>query len=408
MPSQYSAHPAAARRRPSSRILRHRDSAPTSGAPEWPGNIVSWLPAPTSLQLNAEGALDESIAALPAAPAVFLLWPSHGEPYLGRTTLLNRRIARLLRMEAGASRQLSLRGLAHKLDYWLTGSRLEASLALYELARQHYTERYLAFLKLRPPVFLRMLLGNPYPRCTVTTRLNGEGYTYGPFDSRAAAELFQDGVLDLFQLRRCAEDLAPSPEHPGCIYGEIGKCLRPCQQVVSAPKYRQEARRLVEFLATQGQSLLTGVATERDRLSAEMEFEAAARLHRRYERITEVLQAKDELAGDVTQFSGVAVTPAAEAGAAVLWWMDQGFWQAPLRVARDITERSLAPLLQSAAAQHGTDLERGEHLALLLRWHQSSSHDGQWIRREAEARWPWRKIVNAVHRVCELQAQSPH
>src|SRR5207244_6958620 len=62
-------------------------------------------------------------------------------------------------------------------------------------------------------------------------------------------------MLDLFQLRRCEDNLAPSPEHPGCIYGEMNKCLRPCQQVVSIEEYRGEAHRVEEFIRTDGASL---------------------------------------------------------------------------------------------------------------------------------------------------------
>ena len=59
-----------------------------------------------------------------------------------------------------------------------------------------------------------------------------------------------------FQMRRCQEDLAPSPAHPGCIYGEMGMCLRPCQQVVGPAEYAHEVARVVEFLRTDGRSLL--------------------------------------------------------------------------------------------------------------------------------------------------------
>ena len=58
-------------------------------------------------------------------------------------------------------------------------------------------------------------------------------YTTGRFEPRGAAELFENQFLDLFQIRRCQENLEPSPQHPGCIYGEMNRCLRPCQQVVS-------------------------------------------------------------------------------------------------------------------------------------------------------------------------------
>lgn len=41
-------------------------------------------------------ALDAALAQVPNVPAVFLLWPREGEPYLARTALLRRRLRRLL------------------------------------------------------------------------------------------------------------------------------------------------------------------------------------------------------------------------------------------------------------------------------------------------------------------------
>ena len=88
----------------------------------------------------------------------------------------------------------------------------------------------------------------------VTTKI-ARGLFYGPFTSRAAAERFEAGLLDLFQIRRCEENLAPSPQHPGCIYGEMNRCLRPCQQAVSVAEYRGETQRVEQFLRTSGESL---------------------------------------------------------------------------------------------------------------------------------------------------------
>ena len=89
----------------------------------------------------------------------------------------------------------------------------------------------------------------------VTTRL-GRGLFYGPFASRAAAEHFNDDALDLFQVRRCEENLAARRRsHPGCIYGEMNRCLRPCQQAVTPEEYRGEVARLEQFLRTDGASL---------------------------------------------------------------------------------------------------------------------------------------------------------
>ena len=110
----------------------------------------------------------------------------------------------------------------------------------------------------------------------ITTRSSAEGMFYGPFASRAAAERFDGGVLDLFQIRRCEENLEPAPEHPGCMYGEMNRCLRPCQQAVSAQEYAGEVTRVEQFLRTHGDSLIESAEAARDRASKEMQFEAAA------------------------------------------------------------------------------------------------------------------------------------
>ena len=68
-------------------------------------------------------------------------------------------------------------------------------------------------------------------------------------------------------MRRCQENLEPSPQHPGCIYGEMNMCLRPCQQVVSREEYMSEVQRVEEFLTGDGAALISVASAARDRLS---------------------------------------------------------------------------------------------------------------------------------------------
>jgi len=108
---------------------------------------------------------------------------------------------------------------------------------------------------------------------------------------------------DLFQLRRCQEDLTPSPLHPGCIYGEMGRCLRPCQEAVAEAEYRGEAERVAEFLRTSGRSLTGFAESARERLSAEMDFEGAALMHQRLQRVQEVLGLRDEMVRELDRLN---------------------------------------------------------------------------------------------------------
>ena len=100
------------------------------------------------------------------------------------------------------------------------------------------------------PPYVKVILNNPFPRTQVTTHLGRAPAVYfGPFRARSTAELFESQMLDLFQMRRCQDDLAPSPAHPGCMYGEMGMCLRPCQEVVGPEEYRHEVDGWSSFCA---------------------------------------------------------------------------------------------------------------------------------------------------------------
>jgi excinuclease UvrABC nuclease subunit len=246
----------------------------------------------------------------------------------------------------------------------------------------------------------------------VTTRLGGgRGVFYGPFRSRVAAERFESEFLDLFQIRRCQEDFEPSPDHPGCIYGEMNRCLRPCQQVVGIDEYQSEVERVGQFLSTRGESLLRSVASARDRLSEEMDFEEAARQHARFERIQQVLRASDELADDIDRLWGVAVTPAAQPAVVTLWFFVAGFWQPPERFELSAPEgkpvsldRRLREIVAAIEPQRLTIAERQEHLALLARWHYSTWRDGEWLGFSSFDALPYRKLVNAIHRAATVTA----
>ena len=345
-------------------------------------------------------ALPDQIDSIPDAPAVFLLWAAEGKPYLARTALLRRRLRRLLSERDRATRVLNLRGVVERIEYWRTASQLESSLIHLDLAQKYFPEDWPRITRIRPPVFVKLTLENPFPRLMVTSRL-GRGMFFGPFPSRAPAERFEDAVLDLFQIRRCEENLVPAPEHPGCIYGEMNRCLRPCQMAVSAEEYRSEVSRVEQFLTTRGGSLVDSAVAARDRASAEMHFEEAERLHLRVEQIHAVQAFAGDLAASLTELRGVAVMPSAEFDAVDLWFLNRGSWLRPrtLELAEAAGQSMDQRLREIVATLEPAGAPNPEHLAILMRWHGSSWRDGEWIGFESMEKVPYRRLVNAIGRV---------
>jgi hypothetical protein len=353
------------------------------------------------------GQLDTALDAVPNRPGVFLLWPKEGEPYLSKTAVLRRRLLRLLQEREKPSRLLNLRHTVARIEYRLTASSLESSIVHYEVARRHFPEAYLQMLKLRMPPYVKLLLNNEYPRSTVSNHLARTPALYfGPFRSRAAAERFEGQFLDLFQVRRCQEDLAPSPQHPGCIYGEMAMCLRPCQEVVGPSEYGQEVARVVEFLRTDGRSLLDSIERSRDRLSEAEQFEEAARLHKRLEKVRETLALRDDLARDIDRLNGTAVTASLQPESVELWPVCEGHVQAPISFSYQFQEgkamsldRKLRETFAGLAPVKRSVRERQESLAILARWFYSSWRDGEFLSFDSFEDAPYRKIVNAISRV---------
>ena len=356
-------------------------------------------------------ALDE----LPDTPAVFVIHAGDAPPYLGRTARLRRRLKRLLDTPATPSRFLNLHTLATRVEYTLTPSRLAAHLAFHSTARFHFPDDYLRLTRLRFPAYVKLLLANEFPRTQVTTRLSAShALHYGPFRTRAAAERFEAEMLDLFQVRRCQEDLVPHSDHPGCIYGEMGRCLRPCQEIVSPAEYRSEVARLSQFIHSSGESLLTSVRAARDRSADNLDFEDAQRHHARVQRIEQLLKLRDDLATEAAHLRGVAVTPSALPGHVEIRFFLDAAWLTPVlfRIAPESSgamiplDRRLREIAESVAPPRLSTRERAEHLALLARWFYSSWRDGEWLSFDSLETLPYRRLVRALARVASSSQPS--
>jgi hypothetical protein len=221
---------------------------------------------------------------------------------------------RLLDPPESQSKRLNLREKVARIEYCITGSAFESSLILYDAtaALFGYTEARRR-LKLHTPYFLRMTMENAFPRVYSTNKLSKRGLAqmYGPFPSRLAAERYCDAVLDLFKLRRCYEDLAPYPEHPGCVYGEMGKCIEPCKQACTAEQYAAEAAAVKKFFDTRGESMIIEIGLAREEASSGMQFEKAAALHAQWQKVKAAQALADWIVRPVPKLRAVIIQKAA-------------------------------------------------------------------------------------------------
>ena len=339
----------------------------------------------------------ELFEAAPASAAVFVLRGEAGsEPYVGKTSNLRRRLLRLLGAAEGQSRKLNLRDRVHQVEWWATGSDFEAGLLLYKMLRREFLANYGDRLRLRFAPLVKLILENPYPRATVTTRISGrksrrvpgdgaevpqglkpfsdtrlngtlrlrsgqaseavplqsrehlskfDAEYFGPFATRVAAEKFCNDSLDFFKMRRCTFDLNPDPAFPGCIYSEMKMCLAPCFKGCTDEEYAAEVGRVQEYFASGGQSLVREIEKLRDEASAALDFEGASAQHARLEKVKSALAQMPEIVRRLEELNGVMIQPSAEKDSVALFKIVAGRICDPVRL--DVASKSEAAHMQA-------------------------------------------------------------
>ena len=410
----------------------------------------------------------EILREIPAAPGVVCLRGTDelSQPYLTRAADVRRRLRRLLDSPDAVddqgrpvlSKRLNLRDRVRWIEWTRTGSEFESTVVLYCAARANFgPAEARRRLRLHAPFVLRMAMSNEHPRVYVTNRLNRRSLeeSYGPFPSRAAAERYCEAVLDLFKLRRCWEDLEVSPDHPGCAYGEMKMCMEPCKGACTREEYAAEAERVRAFLETNGESMLAELAAKREAASEAMDFEAAAAVHKQWEKVKAATQLADEIVRPLTKLRALivqAAAPTAEESArdaANVFAFELGRIAGPERLStlgvRAVREQTavgsslfaqplmLAPVpLEEASQQVGETTEavavlspeeraraaierleeqvraagtpeieeRCDYLALLRRWYYrpEKQRAGAILFPNPDGGWPLRRLLNAAAR----------
>jgi len=363
------------------------------------------------LDFNPAGADADFFPALPPRSAVCLIEPreENAEPFLIRTQNLQRRLQRLLGPVDPVSKRLNLSEFARGIRYRLTGSPFEQTVTYYQHAKQLFPKRYRDLMRLRPAAVLKVNLRNAYPRCYVTRRILVDeagvpmgGAYYGPFASRRSAQAFAERVLDLFKVRRCQIKIRRDPTFPGCLYSEMKMCLAPCFAGCTKEEYDVEVQRLVQFLETSGGSLRSTIEEERERASEQLDFERAAALHKKVEKLDEVLRGRPELTRRIQDLDALILQRAAEEQTIGVYRVNGGRLAEPffLHFAEIASQpRSAEHIFREQLEANSTPSngDLGEHLWLVARWFYSNPREGEIFFREKD--WPYRRILRACSRL---------
>lgn len=188
-------------------------------------------------------------------------------------------------------------------------------------------------------------------------------------------------------------------------------CLAPCFAGCTKEEYDAEVGRLVQFLETNSLSLQETLARDRESASEQLDFEKAAAIHKKLEKVDDVLRGKPDVARRIQDLDAVILQRATDeqtigffalrAGRLVepfyLRFGDTGKPMSAEEAVRGYLEgaANASPAANPNVRQSAAEL--GEHLALVARWFFSSPRAGEIFFREKD--WPYRKILRACSRL---------
>ncbi len=227
--------------------------------------------------------LKQSLKLLPSLPGCYLYYNKDNEIiYVGKAKILKRRVLSYFNKKHHDSVKVQvLVSQIERLEYIITNTEVEALILESHLIKKH-KPRYNVLLKddKKYPYFL--ITDEDFPRISVVRKKNinpEKGRYYGPYTDIRAMYSTLDFLKKLFPLKQCKN---PKFKDRPCLYYHIGRCLAPCQQMVTSEEYKALVHQVELFLAGKQSELMVQLKEQMEKFAAAQQFEKAARLRDSY------------------------------------------------------------------------------------------------------------------------------
>jgi len=186
---------------------------------------------------------------VPTNPGVYLMSDKDGEIiYVGKAkNLKNRLSSYFINLSNRPVKVLAM--LDHVVDfrYIICASETDALMLENNLIKKH-VPRYNILLKDdKAYPFIKINIKEDFPTINVVRTLKNDGAKYfGPYMQSVNYKDIIDLIHTAFLIRDCSRDLT-NPSRP-CLNMHLDKCLAPCTGKVSSSDYKEEIKKVMEFL----------------------------------------------------------------------------------------------------------------------------------------------------------------
>ena len=207
--------------------------------------------------MSPQRALPEPLRAvlrrLPTGPGVYLMKDSRGRVlYVGKADSLRSRVRSYFGERPPEDVRISrMVGDIADVDYIVTDTVSEAYLLESNLIKEHRPRFNIRLRDDKSYPFVKITLGEDFPRIVRTRRLVRDGSRYfGPYASASSVDETLKLLRKIFPFRTCNLDIPDGKrvlERP-CLLYFINRCQGPCIQAIEKAPYRETIGQIVDFL----------------------------------------------------------------------------------------------------------------------------------------------------------------
>ncbi|MDR1168087.1 MAG: excinuclease ABC subunit UvrC [Heliobacteriaceae bacterium] len=228
--------------------------------------------------------LKQTLKLLPSLPGCYLYYDKDGNViYAGKAKSLKKRVMSYFNRKHDTVKLQVLVPQIEKLEYIITNTEVEAFILESHLIKK-YKPKYNILLKddKKYPYFL--ITDEDFPAITVVRKKNvnpEKGRYYGPYTDARAMYATLDFLKRIFPLKQCKK-LNPQFKTRPCLYYQIGRCLAPCQGMVSVEEYKSVVAQAELFLSGKQSELMKQIMEQIQLYSDSQQYEKAAKLRDSY------------------------------------------------------------------------------------------------------------------------------
>ncbi|MDQ3690555.1 MAG: excinuclease ABC subunit UvrC [Chloroflexota bacterium] len=225
--------------------------------------------------------LRANLRRLPTSPGVYLMKNAAGRVlYVGKADALRNRVRSYFTARGPDDARISrMVTEVVNVEYIVTDTVSEAYLLESNLIKEHRPRFNIRLRDDKSYPFVKITLGEDFPRIVRTRRLVRDGSRYfGPYASASSVDETLKLLRKIFPFRTCNLDIPEGKrvlERP-CLLYYINRCQGPCIEAIPKPEYRETIGQIVDFLDGRQEPIAADLRHEMSDHSEALRFEQAA------------------------------------------------------------------------------------------------------------------------------------